>query len=39
MRMLDDKINVSAFLTWFITQYPKSREIMQQDPEFQLKFK
>lgn len=39
MRMLDDKINVSAFLTWFITQYPKSSEVMQQDPEFQLKFK
>ena len=36
--MFRDKINVSDFLTWFILNYPKSKDIVQSDPDFQLKF-
>ncbi|HHT23883.1 MAG TPA: DUF354 domain-containing protein [Bacteroidales bacterium] len=38
-RMLADKIDVTAFLVWFIENYPKSAEIMQETPDYQLKFK
>ena len=37
--MLNDKIDVTAFLTWFIENYPKSREIMRETPEYQYNFK
>jgi len=36
--MLQEKIDVSAFLTWFIENYPKSREIMKKDPTYQKRF-
>lgn len=32
-RMLADKINVSAFLTWYIGNYPQSRKLMQENPD------
>lgn len=38
-RMLSDKIDVTAFFTWFIENYPKSREVMKENPDFQYKFK
>ena len=38
-RMLADKIDVTAFLTWFIEQYPSSHQIIQNTPEYQLRFK
>lgn len=38
-RMLADKIDVTAFFTWFIENYPESRRIMQENPEYQYKFK
>ena len=38
-KMLDNKIDVTAFLTWYIKDYPQSREIMKQNPNFQYKFK
>jgi uncharacterized protein len=38
-RMLADKIDVTAFLIWFIEKYPNSAQIMQDNPDFQLKFK
>jgi predicted glycosyltransferase len=37
--MLRDKIDVTKFLTWFLEEYPSSREIMQQTPDRQLEFK
>ena len=37
--MLEDKIDVAAFLTWFLENYPESKSVMQQDPKFQLRFR
>lgn len=38
-KMLDDKINVTSFLTWFLQDYPESKNKMQKNPSFQLTFK
>ncbi len=38
-KMLDDKIDVAAFFTWFIENYPKSAQIMKKNPDYQYKFK
>lgn len=38
-RMLADKIDYTKFLTWFLENYPASRETMAQDPDYQLRFK
>jgi predicted glycosyltransferase len=38
-QMLADKINVSAFLTWLIENYPESKAILKQDPDYQLRFR
>lgn len=38
-KMLEDKIDVTAFLTWFIENYPESRKTMIQQPDFQWRFK
>lgn len=37
--MLRDKIDFSAFLTWFVENYPQSDEIMRKDPYYQYRFK
>ncbi|MHB2149525.1 DUF354 domain-containing protein [Calditrichota bacterium LG25] len=38
-RMLKDKIDVTAFLVWFVENYPESVRIMRERPEFQYRFK
>jgi uncharacterized protein len=38
-RMLEDKIDVTAFMVWFVENLPRSAEIMKNDPEYQLRFK
>ena len=38
-RMLSEKIDVSSFFTWFIENYPQSREIMKTNPQYQSRFK
>jgi uncharacterized protein len=38
-KMLSDKINVTSFLVWFISNYPKSHQIMQEIPDYQNNFK
>jgi uncharacterized protein len=38
-KMLADKIDVTAFLVWFIENYPDSVKIMKKTSWFQLKFK
>lgn len=38
-RMLSEKIDYSAFLTWFIENYPESDKIMRQNPDYQWRFK
>ena len=38
-KMLTDKIDVTAFMVWFIENYPESVEIMKKNPDYQWKFK
>lgn len=38
-RMLSDKIDVTAFMVWFIENYPESAKTMKKNPDYQLKFK
>jgi predicted glycosyltransferase len=39
LKMLDDKIDVTALLIWFVENYPESFKIMKTDPDYQNKFK
>jgi predicted glycosyltransferase len=38
-RMLDEKIDVTAFLVWFVGNYPESVKTIKVNPEFQNQFK
>ncbi len=38
-KLYDEKIDVTAFLVWFIENYPASGQIMTRNPEYQLRFK
>jgi len=38
-RMLDDKIDVTAFMVWFVENYPESSRIIKEDPDYQYQFK
>ncbi len=38
-KMLNDKIDVTSFLIWFIENYPESEAIMRKNPEFQNRFR
>lgn len=37
--LLDDSIDVTAFLVWFIENYPESVQIMKVNPDYQNRFK
>ena len=37
--MIKDKINVPAFFVWFIENYPNSKQIMKENPDYQYRFK
>lgn len=37
-RMLAEKIDVTAFLTWFIENYPESKRIILNNPDYQWRF-
>ncbi|GJM29967.1 MAG: hypothetical protein DHS20C17_26020 [Cyclobacteriaceae bacterium] len=37
-KLLNNKIDGSGFMSWFLENYPDSIAIMDQDPDFQLKF-
>jgi hypothetical protein len=37
-QILSEKIDVAAFITWFIDNYPKSRDIMKENPSYQYRF-
>lgn len=37
--MLEDKIDVAGFIVWFIENYPKSIDIVRENPDYQYKFK
>ena len=38
-KMLSEKIDYAQFLTWFIENYPESRKIMRENPDYQFRFK
>ena len=38
-KMLTDKIDVTAFQTWFIENYSESARIMKENPDYQYRFK
>ena len=38
-RFLQDKIDVTAFMVWFIENYPDSFHTMGNNPEYQYRFK
>jgi len=38
-KMLSGKIDVTAFMVWFIENYPKSVSVMKANPDYQYKFK
>lgn len=38
-RMLDDKIDVTSMLVWFVENWPDSFRIMKENPEYQNRFK
>ena len=38
-KMLREKIDYSAFLTWFIDNYPESKNEMVKNSDYQYKFK
>jgi hypothetical protein len=39
MRMVSEKIDYSRFLTWFVENYPESKRIVRDNPEYQFRFK
>ncbi len=38
-KMLADKIDVTAFLVWYVENFPESVKIMKENPEYQERFK
>jgi len=38
-KMLSEKIDVTAFIVWFVENYPESVKIMKDNPDYQWKFK
>jgi len=38
-KMLSEKIDTTAFFTWFIENYPESKRIMKENPDYQYNFK
>ena len=37
--MLSEKIDLTAYLTWFLENYPESFKIHKEEPEYQERFK
>jgi predicted glycosyltransferase len=38
-KMLSEKIDVTAFMVWFIERYPESVKVMRESPEYQYRFR
>lgn len=38
-KMLNDKINVFKFMLWFVENYPESKKILKENPDYQNNFK
>lgn len=39
IRMLVDKIDYTSFLVWFVENYPRSRQVLIDNPDYQFGFK
>ena len=39
IKMLSEKIDITAFMVWFIENYPNSVKIMKKNPDYQYNFK
>ena len=39
LRMLDDKLDFAKFSEWFVENYPDSVRIMNDNPDYQFRFK
>jgi predicted glycosyltransferase len=39
MKMLADKIDVTAFMIWFVDKFPESEKLLREDPKYYSKFK
>jgi len=37
--MLSEKIDVTAFIVWFVENWPESFKIMKENPDYQLNFR
>ena len=37
--MLAQKIDVTQMLVWFVENYPESKRIMKENPDYQMRFK
>lgn len=38
-KMLSEKIDYAKFLTWFVENYPESKKIMKENPDYQYNFR
>jgi len=38
-KFLSKQVNVTELVTWFLTNYPESAKIMQENPDYQYRFK
>jgi predicted glycosyltransferase len=38
-KMIQDKIDVTAFMVWFIENYPDSSDLVKRDPNYQYRFR
>jgi len=38
-KMLSEKIDYAKFLTWFVENYPESKRIMKENPDYQYNFR
>lgn len=38
-QMLRDKIDITAFMVWFIEHYPESLQVVRENPDYQYRFK
>lgn len=38
-KFLSEKIDVSSFFTWFIENYPESKKVMTENPDYQYNFR
>ncbi|MFC1733065.1 DUF354 domain-containing protein [candidate division KSB1 bacterium] len=39
VKLVKDKIDVTAFMVWFIENYPKSAKVLKENPDYQNNFK